>query len=26
VKAHFLTTFNPLASKFGRRTWRADEL
>jgi DNA-binding SARP family transcriptional activator len=26
VKARFLAAFNPLASKFGRRTWRADEL
>jgi hypothetical protein len=26
VKARFLATFNPLAARFGRRTWRADEL
>jgi hypothetical protein len=26
VKARFVAAFNPLASKFGRRTWRADEL
>jgi DNA-binding SARP family transcriptional activator len=26
VKAGFLASFNPLASKFGRRTWHADEL
>lgn len=26
VKARFLAAFNPLAAKFARRTWRADEL
>jgi DNA-binding SARP family transcriptional activator len=26
VKARFLATFNPLAARFGRRTWRPDEL
>jgi hypothetical protein len=25
VKARFLAAFNPLATRFGRRTWRADE-
>jgi DNA-binding SARP family transcriptional activator len=25
VKARFLAAFNPLAAKFGRRTWRADQ-
>ena len=25
LKARFLAAFNPLAAKFGRRTWRADQ-